>query len=428
MFRKTVNIFYINKAQLIKVHIHPEENYTDLQNYINEQTDVWPENQILLFKSNLFTNIVRENSKARSYPEATEEEPLFLFDKANNNVTVVLEQSLPNFNKFGNVISIEIDTTQARNAYNTGVKWTKQIEKYSLSCRHFINCVENFVQYINKELKEVNQFCDCLLEKKTILKMTTYFLESSQCLASFRLNDIPPITYVDELKKLSEYFISQTVQKIRQLNRSHVIDNTLQSEWDTSSHLLKCPVKSRASERARTEVQRLKDSWQCMLRINYKHSLSHNDQQFHILERIKITNTFNRVNMLLQKEVVPQYVQLAENLGDWYKSAQIVYLQLTILKMDVLDYENKLKKFEFEMFIKNEQYLEKVRNSLERDATDKSSKKVHNSNNEQLKKSLCEYNRKSVQINDIILERAQILEQVNRTLEELTIEETRLSL
>ncbi|XP_063932799.1 serine/threonine-protein kinase TBK1-like [Zophobas morio] len=421
--RKIVNIFHVNKAQLIKVYIHPDESYTHLQNYINEQTEVSTENQILLLKSNLFTDIVEENSRAGGYPETKEEEPLFLFNKENNNVTVVPEQSLPKFNEFSNVTSVESDAAQAKNACSIGYLCKRRIEKYSLACRHFTNCVENFVMYINKELKEVNQVCVHLLEKTTIHKKTAHFLESSQRLASFKLNNVPQITYVDELKQLSESFVSETAKKIMQLNQSHVIENSLQSEWDTSSRPLKCPVKSRASERARTEVERLRDSWQHLVRDRATRTLSYNDEQFHILERIKITHTINGSKLLLQKEVFPQYMQLAENLGDWYKIAQTVYLQLMILKRDVLNYDNNLKKFELEMFIKNEEFLEQVRKLLEQDATDNSSKKMKNSNNQKLKMCLTEYRRENGQINDLISENAQIVEQVNRILDELTVEE-----
>lgn len=75
-------------------------------------------------------------------------------------------------------------------------------------------------------------------------------------------------------------------------------------------------------------------------------------------------------------------MQLAENVGDWYKIAQTVFLQIMILKRDLLNYEGNLKKFELEMFIKNEEYLEEVRRKLEREANDHTTKKNKNSNNQ----------------------------------------------
>ncbi|XP_969718.3 serine/threonine-protein kinase TBK1 [Tribolium castaneum] len=421
--RKIVNIFHVNKAQLIKVYIHPDESYNHLQNYINEQTEVSLENQILLLKSNLFTDLVEENSRAGGYPETKEDEPLFLFNKENNNVTVIPEQNLPKFTEFSNVTSVESDAAQAKNACSIGYLCKRRIEKYSLACSHFNNCVENFVQYINKELREMNQESLHLLEKTTIHKKTAHFLESSQKIAAFKFSNIHQVVYADELKHLSESFVSETAKKIMQLNQSHVIENTLQSEWDVSSRPLKSPVKSRAAERARTEVERLRDSWQHLVRDRATRTLSYNDEQFHILERIKITHTINRIKVLLQKEVFPQYVQLAENLGDWYKIAQTVYLQMMILKRDVLNYDANLKKFELEMFIKNEEYLEQVKKLLEQDATDSSSKKMKNSNNQKLKMCLNEYRRECCDLNEVVLENEQLVEQVNRILEELIVDE-----
>jgi TANK-binding kinase 1 len=421
--RRIVNIFHVNKAQLIKVYIHPDESYNHLQNYINEQTEVAPENQILLLDSGLFRDIVEESTRAGGYPDTTDEEPLILFNIENNNVLVVPEQSIPKFNEFGNVTSVDSDAAQAKNACSIGYLCKRRIERYSQSCCHFSNCVENFVQYVNKELKEVNQMCIHLLEKTTIHKKTAQFLESTQRLASFKVSNAPRVSYVDELKQLSENFVSETAKKILQLNQNHVVENSLKSEWDTSSRLLKCPVKSRASERAKTEVERLRDSWQHLVRDRATRTLSYNDEQFHILERIKITHTINRIKLLLQKEVFPQYVQLAENLGDWYKIAQTVYLQLMILNRDVMNYDNNLKKFELGMFIKNEEYLEQVRKCLEQDANEISNKKTKNSNNQKLKIYLDEYRRESCDMKAVILENAELVEQVNRVLDELSIDD-----
>lgn len=419
--RKIVNIFHVNKAQLIKVYIHPDETYNHLQNYINEQTEVLAENQILLLKSHLLSDIIEENSRAGGYPE-TEDEPIFLFNKENNNVTVTPEQNLPKLTEFSNVTSVESDAAQAKNACSIGYLCKRRIEKYSLACFHFSNCVENFVQYTNKELKEISQMSLHLLEKTTIHKKTAQFLESSQKMAVFKLSNVPQVAYIDELKQLSESFVAETAKKIMQLNQSHVIENTLQSEWDTSSRPLKCPVKSRAAERARTEVERLRDSWQHLVRDRATRTLSYNDEQFHILERIKITHTINRIKVLLQKEVFPQFVQLAENLGDWYKIAQTVYLQMMILKRDVLNYDGNLKKFELEMFIKNEEYLEQVRKLLEQDASDNSSKQIKNSNNQKLKICLNEFRRESCSLSEAVLENSQLVEQVNKILDELTVD------
>ncbi|RZC37547.1 Pkinase domain containing protein [Asbolus verrucosus] len=420
--RKSVNIFHVNKAQLIKVYIHPDESYNHLQNYINEQTEVGVDNQILLLKSNLFTDIVEENSRAGGYPETQEEEPLFLFNKENNNVLVVPEQSLPKFNEFSNVTSVESDAAQAKNGCSIGYLCRRRIEKYSLACRHFSNCVENFTQYLNKELKEVNQVALHLLEKTTIHKKTAQFLQSSQHLATHKLNNVPQADHMDELKQLSESFVAETAKKITQLHQTHVGENSLKSEWDSSNRPLNCPAKTRAPERARTEVERLRDSWQHLVRDRATRTLSYNDEQFHILERIKITHTINRIKVLLQKEVFPQYVQLAENLGDWYKIAQTVYLQIMILKRDVVNYDGNLKKFELEMFIKNEEYLEQVRKLLEQDASDNSSKKTKNSNNQKLKGYLTEYSKESCEMQQMILENAQLVDQINRSLEELSVE------
>lgn len=420
--RKIINIFHMNKALLIKVYIHPDEDFNHLQSYICEQTEIANDNQIILIKSDLFTDVVGE-SRAEGYPETKEEEPLLLLSEENNNVTVIPEQTIPKFNEFSNVTSVESDAAQAKNGCSIGYLCKRRIEKCSLACSHFDSCVENFTQYLNKALKDLYQASLHLLEKTTIHKKTAQFLQSSQLLAAYKLSNLIQIGYVDELKQLSEGFVTETAKKITQLHQSHVTENSLKNEWDTSSRSLKCPAKTRASERAKTEVERLRDSWQHLVRDRATRTLSYNDEQFHILERIKITHTINRIKGLLQKEVFPQYMQLAENVGDWYKIAQTVFLQIMILKRDVLNYEGNLKKFELEMFIKNEEYLEEVRKKLEREANDHTTKKNKNSNNQKLKGYLNEFTRESLEMKQVVLESVELIERINNSLDGLSLEE-----
>lgn len=412
--RKIVNVFHVNEAHAIKIYILPDENYNHLQNYITEQTDIVPEKQVLLYKSDLFTEIVEENSRAGGYPKTSEEEPLFLFNKDNNNVTVLQEQKLPVFNDFGNV-SVESDAAQAKNACSIGYLCKRRIEKCSLACKHFNNAVESFTQYIDKELKQLYQISQFLLEKTAIHRKTEQFLQACQSLPNHK----PPTATSgkEELKRLSEGFVAETSKKIMQLHQAHVINCNLKSEWDTSRRSLECPSKKRAPERAATEVERLRDSWQHLVRDRATRTLSYNDEQFHILERIKITHTIKRLRVLLQSEVVPQYRQLADNLGDWYKIGQTVYLQLMILMKDVANYDGNLRKFELEMFVKNEEYLEQVKKHYEQGG-DVTTKKTRISNNK-LKQCLRDYNKENGSVVQILRENGELVDKINQSLEKI---------
>lgn len=65
-------------------------------------------------------------------------------------------------------------------------------------------------------------------------------------------------------------------------------EGNLRGEWDNSTRGLCCPWATKASQRAATLVDRLRDGWQHLLRDRATRSLTYNDEQFHVLERIKV--------------------------------------------------------------------------------------------------------------------------------------------
>ena len=72
----------------------------------------------------------------------------------------------------------------------------------------------------------------------------------------------------------------------------YVRENCLKSEWDTNTRGLWCPWAGKASQRAATLVDRLRDGWQHLLRNRATRNLTYNDEQFHVLERIKVIQKF----------------------------------------------------------------------------------------------------------------------------------------
>jgi hypothetical protein len=73
-----------------------------------------------------------------------------------------------------------------------------------------------------------------------------------------------------------------------------VKENCLRNEWDTNTRGLWCPWASKASQKAATLVDRLRDGWQHLLRDRATRSLTYNDEQFHVLERIKVSERRRR--------------------------------------------------------------------------------------------------------------------------------------
>lgn len=54
------------------------------------------------------------NISGKEYPDTTAEEPLMLFNKNNNNVSMAPEPEVPKFPVFPNIVSVENDASQAK--------------------------------------------------------------------------------------------------------------------------------------------------------------------------------------------------------------------------------------------------------------------------------------------------------------------------
>ena len=65
-------------------------------------------------------------------------------------------------------------------------------------------------------------------------------------------------------------------------------------------------------------MDRLRDSWQHLLRDRATRSLTYNDEQFHALEKIKVAETGKRIKALLNDDVKPAVALEAECLADWW--------------------------------------------------------------------------------------------------------------
>ncbi|CAG9761857.1 unnamed protein product [Ceutorhynchus assimilis] len=396
--RKAVNIFHVNKSVLIKVYIDPNETYQQLQDYITEQTDVTPENQILLYKTSLLSSLIEDYVKASGFPQTTEDDPLFLFCKENNNINIPPFQELPKFNDFSTVISVENDASHAKFACSIGHQAKRQIERYSLFSKLICDTIENFTKYINVNLKEVYQQSQHLLEKTDIFKKTAQIFELSQKLSNYNLKT----DTVPELDSISKDFLSATAVGVHGLHKQYTLENNLKLQWESISRELKCPFKTLAPARAKTLVEHLRDSWQHLVRDRATRTLSYNDEQFHILERIKITQTIHRLKNLIESEVYTQYEALSENFGDWYKMAQNVHLKTEILAADVNKYDSKLKDFEEKFTIDNVEFSEYLKNNYEHSKKTTVIKRTGSLQDQKLRNSLRNYMKESGDIKELI--------------------------
>lgn len=134
----------------------------------------------------------------------------------------------------------------------------------------------------------------------------------------------------DIMLKLGElkFNVAGVVEPTQQLHQKFVVDESLAAEWKQAIRDKRCPCRQRSNARAKHLIDRLRDSWQHLLRDRATRSLTYNDEQFHALEKIKVAETGKRIKALLNDDVKVVVAQIAECLADWYKRAQTIYLKV----------------------------------------------------------------------------------------------------
>uniref|UniRef100_A0A182NLJ5 Protein kinase domain-containing protein n=1 Tax=Anopheles dirus TaxID=7168 RepID=A0A182NLJ5_9DIPT len=340
ILNKTVlHIFYVNRATSIEVYLEPDQTLVHLQEHIVAQTDVPQPSQLLLLDNEMFSRKVDANTSARGYPSSEASNPVMLFNIENYNVILPAEWDLPKFPTFPNGISVENDASLAKVACSVGHECKRRVENMSL-----------LDTLMNKSVHQFSGFLAGLLVK--LLKRTRHLedIEGLICELS-KMFEVAASNHETYQKVGATIRTSYEQQKsdfqrvsepIQQLYGRFVKEESLVREWNSGYRALRTPNKNRDSEKAKSLVDRLRDSWQHMLRDRATRSLTYNDEQFHVLEKVKIAETGKRLKSLLNDAVRQAVEQEAECLADWYKKAQTIFLQTQFLMKDVGAYVDAL--------------------------------------------------------------------------------------
>ena len=179
--RRSIHIFNVHRAQSIQVYLDPyEDKLTAFQSYVHGQTDVAPHAQILLLGEGAarLNELIDENTTGKGYPVTSQEKPLMLFSRENNNVVAILKsevaelESTTSFPTFANLVSVENDASQAKVACSVGHSCKRKIDALALSSKLSEEAVRAFSALISKELT-------CLLDKLNRAKELTKATEDT---------------------------------------------------------------------------------------------------------------------------------------------------------------------------------------------------------------------------------------------------------
>ncbi|KAH8381056.1 hypothetical protein KR200_002243 [Drosophila serrata] len=353
--KRVIHVFYTNRTSSVEVFLEPDEQIDNFRERIFLQTEVPLEKQILLFNNEHLEKKVTPRTIAKAFPATTTEQPIFLYSNDDNNVQLPQQLDLPKFPVFPPNVSVENDASLAKAACSVGHECKRRVDIFTSMDILIKKGVEHFIEMLITTLT--------LLLKKTesfenLLSTVIDYADVVQSMARVTKGDQELKALLSALENVKSDF-DGAADVISQLHKHFVTDDELNDQWSSSMHGKKCPCRTRASAQAKYLVERLRDSWQHLLRDRATRTLTYNDEQFHALEKIKVDHNGKRIKALLLDNVNPAVAQIAECLADWYKLAQTVYLKTQILEKDVRDCERKLNGIRDELYhIKSELKLD----------------------------------------------------------------------
>ncbi|KAH8325501.1 hypothetical protein KR067_000153 [Drosophila pandora] len=353
--KRVIHVFYMNRTSSVEVFLEPDEQIDNFRERIFLQTEVPLEKQILLFNNEHLEKKVTPRTIAKAFPATTTEQPIFLYSNDDNNVQLPQQLELPKFPIFPPNVSVENDASLAKAACSVGHECKRRVDIFTSMDILIKKGVEQFIEMLITTIT--------LLLKKTegfdnLLSTVIDYADVVQSMARVTKGDQELKALLNTLDNAKGDF-DGAADVISQLHKHFVSDDELNDQWTSSMHGKKCPCRTRASAQAKYLVERLRDSWQHLLRDRATRTLTYNDEQFHALEKIKVDHNGKRIKALLLDNVYPAVAQIAECLADWYKLAQTVYLKTQILEKDVRDCERKLNGIRDELYhIKSELKLD----------------------------------------------------------------------
>ncbi|XP_045622551.1 inhibitor of nuclear factor kappa-B kinase subunit epsilon isoform X3 [Procambarus clarkii] len=358
--RKVAHVFLVNKVQPLTIYMDPEHRYEELQYLICEQTDMNPDNQLLLYDSKHLNDVVALDQPASSYPSTSPRTPIVLFSKQDDDVTLTLPESpAVKFGSFPALVSVEHDAAVGKSMCSVGHAVKRKIDYFS-KCVHLIEySVLMFIEVIVQELTSLknrmghvqaltsavsDRFSQLVANHRRFLMLTQMCGDNQETFTQplrERLEDFVN-NKVDSEKAVRES-LNAIVPVVSQLYERVVSGAQLRRQWQQVRN--DAATVERAPNKASTYVNKMRESWQHLLRDRAARTLTFNDEQFHLLEKMKMKETAKSLETLLAS-VTATLHHTTDNLADWCKVAKVQRVQTEIEKADVEKHEVLLASFQ----------------------------------------------------------------------------------
>lgn len=281
--KRVLHLFYMNRASSIEIFMDPDEPLFHFKEHVNLQTDVNVDNQLLLFDEEHLEDKVGANTAVRGYPKTEIFKPIMLFSVENNNVSLPKELELPKFPSFPTGVSVENDASLAKVGCSVGHECKRRIESFSKMDTLIQNGISRLIGLLKVTL---NKLLDKSKNLDDVSSVVHELAEALELLASNNEMYHEETKQIGlELSKLKTEY-TKVSEPIQQLFNRFWTEDQLTREWKTSSREIKNPSNNFSNEKAKHLVERLRDSWQHLLRDRATRSLTYNDEQFHALEKV----------------------------------------------------------------------------------------------------------------------------------------------
>ncbi|KAK4298908.1 hypothetical protein Pmani_028778 [Petrolisthes manimaculis] len=353
--RKVIHVFHVNKVLPLTLYLDPKHKYEELQYLICEQTELPPASQLVLYDNKHLDQVVAGDQPASSYPSTTPRTPIVLFSRQDDDVTLTLpETPAVKFGSFPSLVSVEHDAAVGKSMCSAGHSIKRTID-HQAKCVHLTDySVLMFVEVMVQELTALKN------RLTHVQALTTAISERfSQLVANHRRflvltqvcgggggggQDATPLRdrledLVDnkvDAEKAVRDSLNAMVPVVRQLYERVVSGGQLKRQWQVGKG---GPAGvERAPNKASTYVNKLRESWQHLLRDRAARTLTFNDEQFHLLEKMKMKETGKSLESLLAT-VTQTLHHTNDTLADWCKVAQVQRVQTEIEQADVEKHE-----------------------------------------------------------------------------------------
>jgi TANK-binding kinase 1 len=261
--KKVLHLFYMNRGSSIEIFMDPDEPLFHFKEHVNLQSDVNPDNQLLLFDEEHLEEKVGSITAVRGYPPTSIFQPIMLFSIENNNVSLPKELDLPKFPSFPAGVSVENDASLAKVSCSVGHECKRRVENFSRIDKLIQSGIERFIGLLKVTLNKLSEKSKNL---EDVSALVHEFAETLELMAAG--NE----TYHDEIKQIGQELaglkedFTRVSEPIQQLFNRFWTEDQLTREWKTSSRGIENPSNNYSNEKAKHLVERLRDSWQHLLR------------------------------------------------------------------------------------------------------------------------------------------------------------------